>query len=146
MSLDRLPFLNLSISVPMFKCAIAAATLQHREANTSVMRFLVELFQVPKVSENCTVSSWTVCRGDLSVSWSDLGIRSDLSVRSSDFSVGRSDLCVDRNDLSVGRSDLSVYRSDLRISRNDLIVCRNHFFVSRSKFWPLNVNFKWWAA
>ncbi|XP_067945637.1 transportin-3-like isoform X2 [Watersipora subatra] len=51
---DRVSFLNLSINVPMFKCAIAAATLQHREANASVMRFFVELFQIPHASEICS--------------------------------------------------------------------------------------------
>lgn len=40
----------------MFKCAIAAATLQHREANASVMRFLVVLIENAKSLQDCSVS------------------------------------------------------------------------------------------
>ncbi|XP_020909780.1 transportin-3 [Exaiptasia diaphana] len=38
-----LMFLQCNIAVPAIQCAIAASTLQHREANASVMKFLKEM-------------------------------------------------------------------------------------------------------
>jgi len=45
---DRAVILASPIASALFKCTIAAVTLEHKEANGSVMRLLVELLTLPK--------------------------------------------------------------------------------------------------
>lgn len=55
--LQRCPsaFLQSSALAAVFDCALRAATLDHREANASVMQFLTELIHTTRAREVCTI-------------------------------------------------------------------------------------------